>query len=152
MADIKYTDVLEEDILDALVLAKQFHKEVNKAGYPTGFDNTKVMELIATAVGSESYKAFFIVVDGEKVGFFLGCLHEPMFSSELFATEMFWWMEKSHRGTRAGIGAIKVFEDWAISHGVTQINVSDLQGLKSLEKLYNKFGYKLSEITYRKEL
>jgi hypothetical protein len=75
-----------------------------------------------------------------------------MFSTELFATEMFWWLQKEYRGTKAGLGAFKVFEDWALGYNVTQINVSDLQGIKSLEKLYNKFGYKLSEITYRKEL
>ena len=152
MVDIKYVDVKEEDILDAIILAKQFHNEAKKGGYGTGFDNARVTELISSFINSDNYKCFFVVADGERVGFFVGCIHQSMFSTELFATEMFWWVQKEYRGTKAGLGAFKVFEDWALGYNVTQINVSDLQGIKSLEKLYNKFGYKLSEITYRKEL
>jgi len=150
MVDIKYEDIKEEDILDAIILAKQFHKEAQKAEYGTGFDNAKVTELISTFILSEDHKAFFIVVDGERVGFFVGCVHESMFSHDVFATEIFWWLDKAYRG-RIGLGAIKVFEDWAMTYNPVQINMSDLQGLKSLGKVYTRLGYKLSEISYRKE-
>jgi len=46
----------------------------------------------------------------------------------------------------------KAFEEWSKEVGATEVNVSDLQGVKNLGKLYERLGYSKSEVTYKKDL
>jgi GNAT superfamily N-acetyltransferase len=68
------------------------------------------------------------------------------------ATELAWFVSKDYRGKPASLRLIKAFEKWAKESGANQIGMGDIQGISSLEKLYNRLGYERAETVYLKEL
>jgi hypothetical protein len=149
---IKISRVTKEDILDLSVLSKQFSKEVKEHGYNLFFNQNKFATSFLAVVDNPNY--FYLVAkkNEEAIGFFIGAVIEPLFSTDIIASELFWWFEKEYRGNRAAIQMLKAFEDWAKVKNATQINVSDLQNVKNLDSLYNRLGYIRSEVTYRKNI
>ena len=154
MPDISLSLATKEDCMEAALMGKMFHKEALKNGYKLGFSMEKFEQMYMGAVEAPEY--FYMLAKNEDtnehIGFFIGCLHNPLFSDDILATELFWWVEKECRGRGIAIALIKEFERWAKSNNATQVNVSDLQNVKNLGKLYNRLGYQESEMTYRKDL
>jgi len=150
--DSKIRKVTERDILNLSILSKQFAKEAKQNGYNLSFKQDKFINSFMSVVNNPDYFYLLAEVDGEAVGFFLGTVYRPLFSDDTIAAEMFWWIDKDHRGHRAAIQMLKSFEDWSKEVGATEVNVSDLQGVKNLDKLYERLGYSRSEVTYKKEL
>lgn len=150
--DTKIRKVTEQDLLDLSILSKQFAKEAKQNGYNLSFKQDKFANSFLNIINHPDYYYLVAEVDGEAVGFFLGAVYRPMFSEDVIAAEMFWWIDKDNRGRRVAIQMLSSFEDWAKEVGATQVNVSDLQGVKNLDKLYSRLGYTKSEVTYRKDL
>ena len=74
--------------------------------------------------------------------------------NSLLAIETFWYVTPEYRGGMIGIRLIKAFERYAENLGcnrVALIHMSDSYP-DMLRKLYIKFGYKLTELHYIKEL
>lgn len=83
----------------------------------------------------------------------LGALRFPDISGGfLIATEAFWFTEESHKGK--GIYLMKAYEKWAKSQECKRIAMSYLADSMpdEIKNIYERFGYKLSEITYMKEV
>ncbi len=150
--DTKIRKVTEQDILDLSILSKQFAKEAKQNGYNLSFKQDKFIDSFLAVVNNPDYYYLVAEVDGEAVGFFLGAIYRPMFSEDIIAAEMFWWIDKDNRGRKIAIQMLSSFEVWAKEAGATQVNVSDLQGVKNLGKLSERLGYTKSEVTYRKDL
>ena len=150
--DTKIRRVTERDILDLSILSKQFAKEAKQNGYNLSFKQDRFVDSFMAVVKNPDYYYLVAEVEGEATGFFLGAIYRPMFSEDIIAAEMFWWIDKEHRGRKVAVSMLKSFEDWAKEAGATQVNVSDLQGVKNLDKLYERLGYTKSEVTYRKDL
>jgi GNAT superfamily N-acetyltransferase len=148
----KIKRVTEEDIVNLSILSKQFSKEAKENGYNLAFKQDKFTQSFVAIINNPDYYYLVAEIDDEAIGFFLGAIFHPLFSEDTIAAEMFWWVDKEHRGHSAAIKMLKSFEDWAEKSGATQINVSDLQGVKNLDKLYQRLGYKRSEVTYRKDI
>ena len=150
--DSKIRKVTEHDLLDLSILSKMFAKEAKQNGYNLSFKQDKFLNTFLKVVNNPDYYYILAEVDGETVGFFLGVVFNPMFSDDIIAAEMFWWIDKDHRGHKISIQMLNSFEDWSKKSGATQVNVSDLQSVKNLDKLYERLGYTKSEVTYRKDL
>jgi Acetyltransferase (GNAT) family len=90
------------------------------------------------------------VDDGPPLRGMIGVLsfRHPM-SGEPTATEMFWFMEKRHRGS-AGVRLLHWAERWAQARGVQRFHMSTPPG--RVESLYLALGYHVRELTYEKTL
>ncbi len=141
-----------EDLFDLAVLGKQFVREAKQNGYKLTFNQEKFTTSFLSVVDNSDYLYLVYEIEGEAVGFFLGAVFQPLFSNDLLAVEMFWWVEKEHRGGRNSLKLLSTFEDWSREKGASEVSVSDLQGVKDLDKLYKKLGYTKSEVTYKKDL
>jgi len=144
--------VTEEDLLDLSILSKQFAREAKQNGYNLTFEASKFKESFLSIVNHPDYFYYLAEVNGDVVGFFLGAKFQPLFSADVLAVEMFWWLEKEHRGNRVSLKMLKAFEVWAKETGASEVSVSDLQGVKNLDSLYKRLGYTKSEVTYKKDL
>jgi GNAT superfamily N-acetyltransferase len=90
------------------------------------------------------------VEDGPPLLGMIGVLQfaHPM-TGEPTATEMFWFMDKAHRGS-AGVRLLKWAERWAEARGVRRFLMSTPPG--RVESLYLALGYHVLELTYEKTL
>lgn len=150
--DSRIKKVTEQDLLDLSILSKQFAKEAKQNGYNLTFKQDKFVNSFMSVVNNPDYFYLVAEVEGEAVGFFLGAVYQPLFSDDIIAAEMFWWIDKEHRGRKIALQMFKAFEEWSKEVGATEVNVSDLQGVKNLGKLYERLGYSKSEVTYKKDL
>lgn len=140
----------KQDLISFCILGREFSSEA-ALPYPTS--DAKVAGIFEMYV--DNPEALIILmeddVSGQVVGGFVGTLHSPMFSEVVVAAELFWYVGKSHRGQKDSTAMLKLFEEWGASKGAVEFVASDIQGLLKLEKMYNRLGYTMSEITYTKE-
>ena len=142
----------QQDLLDLSILSKQFAREAKQNGYNITFDTVKFTDSFSKVIDNPDYFYYLAEVNKEVVGFFLGAVFKPLFSEDILAVEMFWWLEKEYRGNKVALKMLKSFETWAKEAGASEVSVSDLQGLQSLDNLYGRLGYTRSEVTYKKDL
>lgn len=94
------------------------------------------------------------VIDGEDgpIGALGGVAYPDVNSGRLIATEFFWFVDPEKRGK--GISLYKAFEDWARAKRCAEIRMVHLADSmpEQLERLYERLGFEMAEIHYRKEL
>jgi len=152
MQGTKLVSATPDDLLEVAIMSKMFHSEAKKSGYKLSFDLEKFNQVYLEAINSPEYFYLLAKNGDDYVGFFIGVLHQPLFSNDILASEMFWWCNKEARGSGVAVAMLDAFEAWAKVSGATQVNVSDLQNVKSLQLLYKRRGYSISEQTYNKEI
>lgn len=138
-----------DDVFDILILAKEFSKEAPQSHK---WNKEKTEQFILSALQNTNMTIFVIDVDGEIEGALVGLLSELYMSYTVQATELAWFVSKDYRGKPASLKLIKAFEKWAKESGANQVGMGDIEGISSLEKLYNRLGYKRAETVYLKEL
>lgn len=85
------------------------------------------------------------------IGFMVGPF--PMNKHYKVATEIMWWMEPEHRGTRVSLMLVQVAEQLAKIDDCYQVVMSALANSpKSIGKTYERLGYVYQEGSYVKEL
>lgn len=142
-------EATKEDVLDLLVLFKQFSKE---SGYKYKLDMVTLKENLELAVEAPNFLLSVLEVDGEIVGSLVGAVTTPLFSKDKTATELAWFVEESHRGSSGSLRLIKNYENWAKDKGCKFVTMVDIDSLNNLEQVYKRVGYTLTEKTYVKEL
>tara|TARA_R100000951_G_scaffold28650_1_gene24611 strand:+ start:26 stop:526 length:501 start_codon:yes stop_codon:yes gene_type:complete len=139
----------ENDKLDCLMLIKSFVKESNQ---PFKFDPNKTLESISNSIQDVSpLKLFVAELNSDIIGFVWAIVYEQLFSKDKTSDELAWYVDEKHRGGTAAIRLLKAYEDWASENNVVCMNMSHIDELKDLSKLYNKLGYKKIESTFQKE-
>ena len=138
-----------DDVFDILILAKEFSKEAPQSHK---WNKEKTEQFILSALQNTNMTIFVIDVDGEIEGALVGILSELYMSYTVQATELAWFVSKDYRGKPASLKLIKAFEKWAKESGANQVGMGDIEGISSLEKLYNRLGYERAETVYLKEL
>jgi GNAT superfamily N-acetyltransferase len=138
----------EEDVLDVLLLAKEFSKE---APASHKWDKNKTLSFLQTALSMTNMEVFVYEKDGEILGGLVGCITEMYVSYKKMATEFAFFVTKEARGSSVAVRLVKHFEDWAKQNGADYIILADIQEINDLSKLYGKLGYKSLECTYIKE-
>lgn len=107
---------------------------------------TKTLQLLlASDVGG-----LFVATDDNQVTGMIGLLvYEHPFTGELYAQELFWWVEPEHRG-RDGLRLLKRGEEWAASAGAVQVYM--VAPTPKLGRLYKRLGYGYLEAGYQKAI
>lgn len=138
-----------DDVFDILILAKEFSKEAPSSHK---WNKEKTEQFILSALQNTNMTIFVIDVGGEIEGALVGLLSELYMSHTVQATELAWFVSKDYRGKPASIRLMKAFEKWAKESGADQVGMGDIEGISSLENLYNRLGYERAETVYLKEL
>ena len=145
---INIRKAVEEDVLDCLILFKQFHKE---SKVPYSWDAKKTQEAIISSFPTDNYEILLAEKDEEILGL-IACMYgQPLFSSETLATEIAWYVHKDHRTSTAAFRLMKAYEEWALSKGVKYIGMTYLEGITDLSQIYEKKGYSKAETHHIKE-
>lgn len=95
---------------------------------------------------------FGIEKDRQIVGALGAVIFPDPNDGKLVATEMFWFVDKGHRG--CGLGLLDAFESWAKTAGVDRTILVHLENLtpRALERVYRSRGYRPIEVHYLKEI
>lgn len=138
-----------EDLPKIEPLAKQFYSD---SRYLQDFSIEIFVEnwkkIIAGDIG-----VIFIIVESDKIVGILGGMKYPDINSgRLVATELFWYVDKEHRGR--GGELLRLFEGWAKGMGckkIIMVHMADLMPDK-LKTIYKRKGYTEMEVHYVKEV
>lgn len=90
-----------------------------------------------------------VAEDGDLQGMIGAVLISNLVSGELWAVELFWWVEPEARG-RTGLRLLKGVEDWARGLGVRHIQLT--APTKRAGALYTRLGFAPTELSYHKAL
>lgn len=145
---INIREAVEDDLLDCLMLFKQFHKE---SKLPYSWDAKKTQDVFLATLPMEDVNVFVAETDGEIVGYICCQVMEPLFSSEKVASEIAWFVNKDYRKTSAGFRLMSAYEEWAEGRGAKYIGMAYLEEIADLSKVYKKKGYVKAETHYMKE-
>ncbi len=136
----------EEDTIDILYMAEQFHNESPYSLLP--FSNGKTIEMIQ----------HFITLPKEEAVCILGCwgiiaghIVSPPTSDTRIAVEQLWYVTPDSRGSRLGLELINAYEYWAQhvakADGIQMGSLSTLCPDK-VAKIYERKNMKETERTY----
>lgn len=83
-----------------------------------------------------------------------GMVTPDLLDGRLLATEFFWFMDPAHRTGTGAIRLLHAYEAWAKEKGATEVRMVHLVGNHDdqLGRIYQKLGYGLIELNYRKPL
>ena len=127
----------------------------NKYPFSVNISDTKINSLIHDFVYADTREKILILAnDPEPIGLIAGLKTEILFSDDKLASELMWWVNPSHRTTKAGSELLEAFEFWAVKVGCSAIQMSTVQTehAERLDKVYNRKGYTLVERGYLKEI
>jgi len=133
----------KEDAYEFMYLVKQMVKDV---GYPFKVDMKKTIE---TGEAMPDNPLFFYWVaehDDEVVGFLVAAKNQTVFSSEVIASELGWYVHPDHRKSTAAMRLLREYEKWA--KDCDYVTLSDVQGSMDMDEVYTRRGYELEERTY----
>lgn len=82
------------------------------------------------------------------LGMIAGTLNPVMWAhQQVIAQELFWWVDETYRGTKAGSALLDAFEAWGKEHGACSVVMVCEEALrpKPLTAVYRRRGYKPQE-------
>lgn len=105
-------------------------------------------KIIETKIGI----LLLLINEGNIVGVLGGIKYQDVNSENLIASELFWFVEKEHRGQ--GSELLELFEKWAKINKCKKIIMVHLADLMPdrLEVFYRRKGYRKMEVHYVKEV
>lgn len=138
-----------EDKQDCMELLEAFFLE---SPYNTmTYSEDKVSDALEDAFDNKDMIILGYVKDNEVVGIIIGGTISCMFSEDLIANELVWFMKKDHRNGLSSVKLHKAFEYWAKEvkkvSGVVMAHLND----DKVSKYYRKQGYAKREEAYYKE-
>lgn len=129
-------------------LGEEFYEE---SGRPGKLDWSFHSSMIRDLCNQGNLYISAVVVDYEVAGFLCGLLTRDLFSGEVQAQELFWFVGKEYRKSGVGIALLADFEQWAFDNGAQEINMVNLSEIKpDVSPLYKKRGYGKLETRWSK--
>lgn len=112
-------------------------------------ENPEQMAALATMlIDGEHGTVFLIDRDGDVVGM-IGMLCTTHFlSGDMFAGELFWWVNPDQRGN--GVRLLKKAEAWALERGAKTIQM--IAPNERVGQLYTRMGYMPTEMSFQKDM
>lgn len=146
-----------EDIPDILRMCLSF-KEASPYSFLTTSED-RIRNTIRSLIEGDRTRQVVILAieDGKTVGMVAGVAQEFLFSDEVVAGELVWWVDPEHRrGTTHGKDLHTAFEYWGKKIGARVSSMALLLKNDKLadkvETLYKRNGYTLAERAFFKDL
>lgn len=141
------------DLEEFVRLGKEFHKESPFYSL-TDYSQQKMLQLFETAMISKHTQVLILLLKEENrsVGMLVGMVGSPVFSDDLIASELAWFIEPEYRGSRKALQLVYAYEEWARRMGCKNVSMSLLTTLTDASKTYERLGYTKTEISYLKAL
>lgn len=137
------------DIPRIVEMGRQFIADTSYRGGIA--DNPDRLARTAARLIEGDDSALFVADTGAAVVGMIGVYtYTHPYSDELFATELFWWMDPEHRG--AGLRLLKHAEAWARWRGATALQVVAPRSNDRLGVLYERLGFTRVETHYQRDL
>lgn len=143
-----------DDLVPVTELALEFYKQTkwNKVKPTTAVNLSKVLARIIELPNCD----ILLVERGENVVGVAGIWAEPLWMNPeiVSATELFWYVDKENRKTKAGALLFKHLEKWCEDKEVTLFNVACLDHMdrNRIHNVYTRKGFECTEHYYAKEL
>lgn len=139
----------EDDVPSILVMMEKFYKASPYSDVK--YEEQGVLSTIFSIMSDIVNSVIILALDdGVPVGVIAGTSCKSLFSFEKIAAELVWWVEDSHRNTRAGYKLLEAFEYWAFNViKATGLSMVYLEN-SNLDRLYSKRGYSKMESSYMK--
>lgn len=130
-------------------LARQFY---SASRVLRGFDMQRFETLWRTLLESGAGVIFILKSDGQITGTIGGMMHPELYSGELLAVELFWFVDEAQRGQ--GIRLYRRFEQWAREKGCAEIRMAHLVDSmpEKVAAFYERVGYAKIETLFAKRL
>lgn len=143
-----------EDAAYCMPLLREFFKDTRQAAY-TALNEQAVEALLQSLIEDVTRGAVFAAIEDRQLVGVTGAMLYPLwFSPEhLTGQEMFWYVRKERRKSKAGKKLFQALEDWAREQGASSFSMMSLSHLdeKRVGQMYASKGYVPSERTYIKE-
>lgn len=138
--------IRKANLLDAEALVKMLINFALQSPYTNLIDFYKIGNLAGSFILDDDKLA--LICDGQ--GMLLAMTMPFVWGKVQTATEMAWWVEPEYRKNGVGTALINAFQEWAAEKECKAITLTSLDS--SVDKLYDRLGYKLCEQTYIKEI
>lgn len=142
-----------EDIPLLLEFAEALFDEAPLA--PVRIDLSKVRAQLERLIASNQKEGLVLVShdNGTPVGALVGIAHSPLFTSDLIASEVLWYLKPEFRKGRRGIDMMQAFEYWAKLIGCVTAQYGQMTtSPANLDSLYKWNNARLAEKIYFKDL
>jgi len=138
-------EATEDDFLDVMMLVKQFSKEAPSMYF---WNAGKAEEVVRGCIDGEHHGILLLEIDSVVRGMLMYVFIEIPFTGSLMLSELAWFVEKEYRGHRGSLSLLEEYEAIGDKVGVDYVQMSDIQPMSSLEKLYTRRGYEKMETSY----
>jgi hypothetical protein len=107
---------------------------------------------LSIASKREAIVILLVSEEGKNVGMVAGIAQPPLFSKDIVATELAWWVDEEYRKTRKSIELLLAFDDWGKRIGAFGNCLASIEGFSppSVDKYYTNIGYSRTENSYFK--
>jgi GNAT superfamily N-acetyltransferase len=158
MSEINVRLASVEDLKELLDMAIKFFKASPYAQLDELVDTDIVNTIRNTLILQSMGKAVILVstdTDNKATGMLAAMASKAMWSENLIATEMAWWVSEDERKSGVGKKLIEGYEYWAKMVNAKLISLSTLKDLDpevKLEVFYDKEGYVKAEQAFVKKV
>lgn len=139
------------DLPNIVLAGKEFYEFANLEGHGLRYNPSRFAEFSVWLMQNPVTCFFIGEIDGKFAGT-IGGLLCPWFldSSQLTATEQFWWVKPEFRGSRLWKDLLATFENWAHEKGASHIIMVSLinDREKALSRVYRTLSYNPVETHY----
>mgnify|MGYP003403401770 CR=1 FL=1 len=158
MSEINVRLASVEDLKELLDMAIKFFKASPYAQLDELVDTDIVNTIRNTLILQSMGKAVILVstdTDNKATGMLAAMASKAMWSENLIATEMAWWVSEDERKSGVGKKLVEGYEYWAKMVNAKLISLSTLKDLDpegKLEEFYEKEGYVKAEQAFVKKV
>lgn len=115
-----------------------------------GFNREAFSSAMRSIIGTDSAVVLVCDDDDGVVGMICGVIGPHFMTGQLFASELFWWMDPDHRGR--GILLLLEYEAALKARGVRLSGMVAPAGEIQLERVYERKGFVRAESVYMRSL
>lgn len=147
-------DANHSDIIDILLLCKQFAKEVPDFLATSDINTTKISDSLKELINSPYGFVRVVCSNNTVVGALVAVASEMLFNDKLLAQELMFWLEPEHRNGKTSVKLIKEYVKWAEDTECSLVRLSTVDKSTGSKAgiLFQRQGFSCAEESYVKVL
>jgi GNAT superfamily N-acetyltransferase len=151
-------DIVEDDIEALIALGPEIHGE--SIYHELDYDPDKFRKLALASLNRNNSMFCCFVADykGKIIGVFAGIIAVHFFGTDMSASDLFLYIAKKYRATRAGASAMRLlitrYRSWAMERGATEITIRATRSnvSRKTQEFFHRMGYEENGLLFRKSV